>query len=149
MYHDPSFLFRKTTKRQSSPSRLTHIQSRMAAWASLGKMKSFVNQDIIAQEIATCHNQITDCINTFQVGDFFSTRLILCINCHLQLTSHLEIHEWMVEFQRNSQLDHYQLMESLSQIQESQAILEAQTSATNELVQQMMAMFQKVRDLCS
>ncbi|KDR83338.1 hypothetical protein GALMADRAFT_235416 [Galerina marginata CBS 339.88] len=104
---------------------LIDIQTKMSGWANLGKLKSFVNQQDIAKDIETCHNRITDCVNTFQ------------------LTSQFEIHEWMSDFQANQKLDHAQLLESLSQIQESQAVIEEKTTDTNKLVQQMMEMFQK------
>jgi len=50
----------------------------------------------------------------------------------------------MADFKANQKLDHVQLIESLSQIQESQALLQEKTDATNDLVRQMMAMFQTV-----
>lgn len=49
-----------------------------------------------------------------------------------------------MEFEANNKQDHAQLIENLSQIQEHQAIIEETTSSTNDLVQQMMAMLQKV-----
>ncbi|KAF8974773.1 kinase-like domain-containing protein [Flammula alnicola] len=103
---------------------LLDIQTKMSGWASLGKIKSFVQQDDIAKDIAICNNQITDCMNTFQ------------------LTSHFEIHEWMSAFKENQKLDHQQLLESLSQIQSSQAIVEEKVTMTTDLVQRMMVMIQ-------
>jgi hypothetical protein len=50
----------------------------------------------------------------------------------------------MTEFESNKKQDHAQLIESLSQVQESQAIMVEMVSSTNDLAQQMMAMFQKV-----
>jgi len=50
----------------------------------------------------------------------------------------------MMEFEANNKQDHAQLIENLSQIQEHQALIEETTSSTNDLVQQMMAMLQKV-----
>jgi hypothetical protein len=50
----------------------------------------------------------------------------------------------MMEFEANNKQDHAQLIENLSQIQEHQAIIEETTSSTNDLVQQMMAVLQKV-----
>ncbi|PPQ79567.1 hypothetical protein CVT25_003449 [Psilocybe cyanescens] len=104
---------------------LTDIQYKMSEWANLGRLKSLVNQDIIAKDIANCHTQITDCINNFH------------------LTSHFEIHEWMTDFQKNQRLDHAQLLQSLSQLQETTQNVEATTMETNIMMRQMMAMFQK------
>ena len=50
----------------------------------------------------------------------------------------------MMEFEANNKQDHAQLMENLSQIQEHQAVIEETTSSTSDLVQQMMAVLQKV-----
>jgi len=63
---------------------------------------------------------------------------------HPQLTSQFEIHAWMTEFEANKKQDHAQLIKALSQVQEHQVIIEETTSSTNDLVQQMMVMLQKV-----
>lgn len=126
-------------------SRLLSIHTKMAGWTNLGKIMSFVQQDDIAKDIAMCHTQITDTLNTFHVRH----RHAYIIHCsswiRLQLTSHFEIHEWMAEFKENQELDHKQLVESLSEIKSSQAIVEAKMNVTMEQVQQMMVMLQTVR----
>lgn len=115
----------------------------MSEWANLGRLKSLVNQDIIAKDIANCHTQITDCINNFHVRRLLQ-RIMSMKLTSVQLTSHFEIHEWMTDFQKNQRLDHAQLLQSLSQLQETTQNVEATTMETNIMMRQMMAMFQKV-----
>ncbi|KAF5322677.1 hypothetical protein D9619_001133 [Psilocybe cf. subviscida] len=110
--------------RNAVHDRLIDIQTKMNGWAHLGKVRSFVQQDDIAKDIAACHADITDTINAFQ------------------LQSHFEIHEWMAEFKRNQELDHRQLTESLSQLQSGQEILQEKVDVTQQQIQQMMAMLQ-------
>lgn len=49
-----------------------------------------------------------------------------------------------MEFEASNKQDHAQLIEKLSQTQELQAIIKETTSATKDLVQQVMSMLQKV-----
>ena len=115
----------------------------MHGWARLGKLQSLVQQDDIAKDIALCHQQITDCLDMFNVRDFCPVYAFPVLR-HPQLTSQFEIHAWMTEFEANKRQDHAQLIKALSQVQEHQVIIEETTSSTNDLVQQMMVMLQKV-----
>ncbi|KAJ3507562.1 hypothetical protein NLJ89_g6235 [Agrocybe chaxingu] len=110
--------------RNAVNDRLIDIQTRMSGWANLGKLRSFVDQDKIARDIEQCHAEISDTMATFQ------------------LASHFEIHEWMEEFNTNRRLDHAQLLESLSQIQETQAFIKEKSSENNDLIRQMMTLLQ-------
>ncbi|KAF9550324.1 kinase-like protein [Agrocybe pediades] len=104
---------------------LIDIQTKMNGWANLGKWDSLVKQEEIARDIAACHSQITDCLETFH------------------LTSQFELHEWQMQFQENQKLDHSELMDNLSQILQNQAMADVKATATHEVVQQMMVMMQK------
>ncbi|KAF9534430.1 kinase-like domain-containing protein [Crepidotus variabilis] len=104
---------------------LIEIHTKMNGWAQLGKFKSFVQQEEIAKDIERSHMKITDCITSFN------------------LTSQFEIHEWMNDFGANQRRDHSELIESLSEIQQSQILVETKTDETNDLVRKMMTMFQQ------
>ncbi|PPQ99915.1 hypothetical protein CVT24_009596 [Panaeolus cyanescens] len=110
--------------RNAVHDRLLDIQIKMTAWSQLGTFKSLIKQEEIARDIQACHGDISDTLNAFQ------------------LTSHFEIHDWMAEFKENQKADHATLLESMSSIRESQAIIQENTALAADLVKQMMAMFQ-------
>lgn len=96
---------------------LLDIQTRMSAWANMGKIKSLIKQEEISREIMICQGQISDCVARFQ------------------LTTQFEMLEWHRDFEANARRDHAELMESLSDIQNTQAI-------TNDMVREMMSLMQ-------
>ncbi|KAF9057400.1 kinase-like domain-containing protein [Panaeolus papilionaceus] len=110
--------------RNAVHDRLLDIQIKMTAWSQLGSFKSLMKQEEIAKDIQACHGDISDTLSAFQ------------------LTSHFEIHNWMAEFKENQRADHAMLLESMSSLRESQAIIQENTALTADLVKQMMTMFQ-------
>ncbi|KAJ7047565.1 kinase-like domain-containing protein [Mycena alexandri] len=101
------------------------IQTKMAVWANLGKIKSFIQQQDIAQDIKACHELLTDSLSTFH------------------LISQVESHSWQAQFQMNAQADHLEFKAQLSNIENSQDIILAAVQAGNSDVKSLMSMVQQ------
>ncbi|KAJ4473806.1 kinase-like domain-containing protein [Lentinula aciculospora] len=100
------------------------IKSKMDAWATLGRINSFLQQNQIKEDIAKCHEGITDCLT------------------HFQLVSHMEIHNWQEDFAANSVLDHREVIARLSDVQESQSLIHNTTLDNNTMLKEMMVFMQ-------
>lgn len=60
------------------------------------------------------------------------------------MTSHIQIHDWQTEFHLNSKRDHAEIIEYMSEIQNSQDITRIAVSENSGLVREMMGMMQQV-----
>ncbi|KAJ3745599.1 kinase-like domain-containing protein [Lentinula detonsa] len=103
---------------------LAKIQSKMETWVKLGRINSFLQQNQIKEDIKKCHEGITDCLT------------------HFQLVSHLEIHNWQEEFAMNSVMDHQEVIALLSDVKESQNMIQSTTVDNNNMLREMMILIQ-------
>ena len=56
---------------------LTDISERMDEWAKFGKLKAFLKQDKIAEDIKQCHNWLTDYCFVFEVSPAEILRVVI------------------------------------------------------------------------
>ncbi|KAF5352122.1 hypothetical protein D9757_013277 [Collybiopsis confluens] len=103
---------------------LERIKQKMEGWANLGRVESFLKQYQIKEDIINCHEGITDCLN------------------HFQLVSHMEIHHWQEEFESNAALDHQEVVALLSDIRESQTLIQDRVDSNSSMLGEMMALMQ-------
>ncbi|KAE9396577.1 TKL/TKL-ccin protein kinase [Gymnopus androsaceus JB14] len=103
---------------------LIKVQLKMEVWTKLGRVNSFLQQNQIKEDIQSCHEGISDCLT------------------HFQLVSHMEIHTWQEEFAANAAIDHQEVIAQLSDIQESQMLLQDKMDTSTATVMQMMAFLQ-------
>ncbi|KAJ3790444.1 kinase-like domain-containing protein [Lentinula aff. detonsa] len=103
---------------------LAKIQSKMETWVKLGRINSFLQQNQIKEDIKKCHEGITDCLT------------------HFQLVSHQEIHNWQEEFAVNSVMDHQEVIALLSDVKESQNMIQSTTVDNNNMLREMMVLIQ-------
>jgi hypothetical protein len=103
---------------------LSKVQSKMEGWVKLGRVHSFLQQNQIKEDILTCHEGINDCLTSFQ------------------LVSHTEIHAWQEEFATNAELDHQEVIAQLSDIHESQSLIQNKVDNNSVTLAQMMALLQ-------
>ncbi|KAJ7179315.1 kinase-like domain-containing protein [Mycena filopes] len=102
------------------------IETKMVAWAALGKIKAFVQQDVISLDIKNCHEMLSDSLATFQ------------------LVSHIEVHDWQSQFQTNAQADVLELKAHLSSIENTQDIIIATMKSHHSEIQGFMSMVQQL-----
>lgn len=106
-------------------------------------MEAFGKQQDILNETNNCHDLISDCLAKFQVMSNF------CIPVSdflipVQIVSQLEIHNWQNDFAINSRRDHAEIIEYLSEIQNSQAITKEAMANHSEMLRSIMTMMQDV-----
>ncbi|KAF9076713.1 kinase-like domain-containing protein [Rhodocollybia butyracea] len=100
------------------------IQVKMDEWVKLDRVNSFLRQNQIRDDIKKCHEGITDCLTNFQ------------------LISHMEIHAWQEEFTINASMDHQEVVAQLSDIQESQGLIQDKVDNNTATLLQMMVLLQ-------
>ncbi|KAJ7682057.1 kinase-like domain-containing protein [Mycena polygramma] len=106
---------------------LNEIYATMNTWATkTNKLQSFVKQTEIASDIERCHYMLADCLAIFQFD------------------SHTEIHEWQAQLKLDTERDHNELLEYLTNIQNSQDILIDAVQSQADTIQQMMSMMQQL-----
>jgi len=100
-----------------------HVESKMQVWAKLNRLKAFVDQKKISDDIQNCHLEIDNCLTKFNI------------------VAQVEVHNWQSNFKENAALDHQQVIEYLADIQNSQTIivdvLERQSSMAHDIMQMM------------
>ncbi|TDL26204.1 kinase-like protein [Rickenella mellea] len=103
---------------------LQQIRDVMIAWAKLGKLKSFMMQAQIADDVQRCHQLITDCVDAYNIK------------------AHREIQNWQAEFQINQKRDQDEIMSFLSDMQNQQAIENATRTAQYAEIKAFMTLMQ-------
>ncbi|KZP24577.1 kinase-like protein [Athelia psychrophila] len=88
---------------------LEGVRIKMDAWTRLDRFRAFAKQNDIQEDIQRCHRQMSDCLAKFQV------------------VSHLEIHEWQKQFEKNYQQDQAEVIAYLATIDNSTAATLAAT----------------------
>lgn len=110
--------------KSAAQKELQKIADDMERWAKMGKVKSFLNQDEVAREIADCHSSLTDCMTK------------------LQLSSQFDIMDWQREFSCRSEQDHREMVVHLAEIQTKQDLTNDVLRDNNEMLRNLMAMMQ-------
>ncbi|KAF8918399.1 kinase-like domain-containing protein [Mucidula mucida] len=103
---------------------LMDIKTQMHGWTMLPKMDAFLRQKEINRDIEKNHAKISDCLTRFE------------------WSSHMGIHRWQEDFEKNSRLDQLQVLQSLSEIQDAQALIAATVTQNTQTVQMFMSMMQ-------
>ncbi|KAJ8086242.1 hypothetical protein PM082_005065 [Marasmius tenuissimus] len=103
---------------------LLDIQTRMHGWASLPRVKAFMQQQDIKRDIEAAHSRISDCYLRFQ------------------LASDIEVNRWKEEFTANARLDHQEVLTYLADIQNGQSITNETLQEQRETINQMMTLLQ-------
>jgi hypothetical protein len=115
----------------------------MDDWAHIGTLKSFTKQQEIQKDIEKCHEVISDCLTKFTVCLHFRHNTLLSYSSP-QLASHISIHDWQQEYAMNTQRDHAEVVEYLSEIQNSQKITNDALSVQGTQLTELMSMMQGV-----
>jgi hypothetical protein len=84
---------------------LRFVDSKMHAWGKLKRLKAFLDQKAIADDIQNCHIAIDDWVTKFNV------------------TSQIEIHRWQSQFKENATRDHNEVIAYLSDIKNGEDIV--------------------------
>ncbi|KAG2146626.1 kinase-like domain-containing protein [Suillus clintonianus] len=109
----------------SAQGGLQNILDKMAPWCSMSRVKLFVRQDELAGTIQQCHADISDCL------------------LKLQVTSHLSIHAWQINFDLSRARDKDDMVQYLGDIKNQQELMRvAQMQHTAEL-REIMKLMQK------
>ncbi|KAF5369906.1 hypothetical protein D9758_001233 [Tetrapyrgos nigripes] len=103
---------------------LLDVKIRMHGWTTLKKFDAFVRQSEIKHDIENCHAAISDCLTKFSI------------------VSQVEINQWQEEFATNAKLDHQEIVEYLSEIQNANEMLQLTMNDQTGLLTKMMEMMQ-------
>ncbi|KAF7313656.1 TKL/TKL-ccin protein kinase [Mycena chlorophos] len=105
---------------------LEQIKVRMQHWTTLGNVKAFLRQQEIAKDIEYCHGLLSDCFASFQ------------------LKSQMETQDWQSQLTLNNEQDHRELVEYLTNIQNSQTLIQEMVHSQREDTQNLMLMMQRL-----
>jgi len=103
---------------------LNDIKNRMIAWKARSKFSQFLQQDDIIEDIRKCNLEIDNFYDAFTIQ------------------SHMELHNWQMQFEENSKKDHEEVMESLTRIEDVVTVQSEVQNRSSADIAQMMFMMQ-------
>ncbi|KAH7887898.1 kinase-like domain-containing protein [Phlebopus sp. FC_14] len=106
-------------------STLWTIFQRMDKWCSMSAFKRFLGQDELATAIQDCHLEINDCMTK------------------LQISAALESQEWQSAFEANNERDKTEMISYLSDIRNSQQIIESTQQQHTQDIKFIMKLMQE------
>lgn len=113
----------------TGPRLLEQIQQKMVAWTNSPLMKQFFLQNDITEDVRRCHQAIDSFLQTFNI------------------TSAMEVHKWMAEFERNRQADQNETIGYLSDIKNNEELTINVINANHNELMGMMSRMQEVSSL--
>ncbi|KAL0574327.1 hypothetical protein V5O48_007638 [Marasmius crinis-equi] len=105
---------------------LFDVQNRMQVWATLPRLQAFMKQRDIKTDIEHSHQSISD------------------VYLRFQLASDIEVNRWQEDFAANATLDHQEVVNFLSDIQNAQVLTAETLQGQGENINQMMTLLQNM-----
>ncbi|KAK7060289.1 hypothetical protein VNI00_001054 [Paramarasmius palmivorus] len=103
---------------------LVDVQTRMAGWAQLKRTMAFIRQHEIKQDIARCHEAISDCFSRFH------------------LVSSIETNRWQEDFEANYKEDQQEILAFLADIENGQKMIHDMVGEQKSMMQELMLYMQ-------